>query len=199
MDVDDGDDTRADLEQTLHRITQLTDHVCNPGHAALAQAAQLLDGFISRHRHELTFENFPLPAGSDEALCSYELHGDARSGLTLWLQAMNAGVDSLVHDHGTWAVIVAVIGQERNRIYDRADNGSIADRATLALQREVVVSPGQPLVLDPGLFHSIHTAAGEPTLQLHLYGRNPDTVENRRVVDLASGRLVYLGVDPSSV
>ncbi len=185
---------QTNLDHTLHQIMQLVAQPDGPDGTALAQAADLLERFVSRHRADLSFEHFPLPAGTDEVLCSYELHCDVRTGLTLWLQAIRAGVDSVVHDHGTWAVIVAIAGQERNRIYQRTDDGSNADQATLALQSEVAVKKGQPLVLEQGLFHSIHTTAGEPTLQLHLYGRNPDTVEGRRIVDVQTGRLVYLGV-----
>jgi len=188
------DDSQVDLARTMHRIMQLIHRRRIAGETVLTQVGLLLDAFISRHRGELTFENFPLPQGSDAALNSYELYADERTGLTLWLQAIRAGVDSVVHDHGTWAVIVAIAGQETNRIYSRLDDQRIADRATLSLPHEVTVSPGRPLVLEQGLFHSIHTA-DEPTLQLHLYGCNPDQVEGRMIVEADSGRLVYLGAE----
>lgn len=190
----DSNAIQTDLDHTLHRIMQMTAQPEGPDCTAMAQAASLLEGFVSRHRAGLSFENFPLPTGTDDVLCSYELHCDPTTGLTLWLQAIRGGVDSVVHDHGTWAVIVAIAGQERNRIYRRTDDGSIADHATLVPQRELTVRQGQPLVLEPGLFHSIHTEAGEPALQLHLYGRNPDTVQGRSIVDAQSGRLVHLGI-----
>ena len=191
----DSDDIQTDLDQTLREIAQLTAQSDGPDSMALVHVAGLLEGFVSRHRAALSFENFPLPTGCDEALCSYELHSDVVTGLTLWLQAIRGGIDSVVHDHVTWAVIVAIAGQERNRIYRRTDDGSTPDHARLALQDELAVSEGQPLVLEQGLFHSIHTTAGEPTLQLHLYGRNPDTVQSRRIVDLQSGRLLQLGAE----
>jgi predicted metal-dependent enzyme (double-stranded beta helix superfamily) len=152
----------------------------------------LLTGFVERHRSVLTFESFPLPTGGDEALCSYELHSADATGLTLYLNAIRGGVDSVVHDHGTWAVIVAIAGQERNRIYRHLDDGSSPDRAVLELEREITVRAGQPLVLQEGQFHSIHTAAGEPALQLHLYGRPIDTINGRWIVDLQTSQLVYL-------
>ena len=189
----DSNAIQSDLDHTLHQIMHITAQHEGPGCTAMAQAASLLEGWVSRHRADLSFENFPLPAGMDDVLCSYELHCDPTTGLTLWLQAIRAGVDSVVHDHGTWAVIVAIVGQERNRIYRRTDDGSIADHAMLVLQREVAVKEGKPLVLEQGLFHSIHTLADEPTLQLHLYGRNPDTVEDRKIVDVQSGQLFCLG------
>lgn len=189
----DSNAIQSDLDHTLHQIMHITAQHEGPGCTAMAQAASLLEGWVSRHRADLSFENFPLPAGMDDVLCSYELHCDPTTGLTLWLQAIRAGVDSVVHDHGAWAVIVAVAGQERNRIYRRTDDGSIAGHATLVLQHDVTVKEDQPLVLEQGLFHSIHTLADEPTLQLHLYGCNPDTVEDRKIVDVETGRLVYPG------
>jgi len=188
----DTDVIQADLDRTLERIARLTARAEAPDSRVLMQVAGLLEGFALRHRADLSFENFPLPEGLDDALCSYELHGDDTRGLTLWLQAIRGGVDSVVHDHGTWAVIVAIAGQERNRIYHRTDDGSVADHARLVLQREAAVRQGRPLVLEQGLFHSIHTSKAEPTLQLHLYGRNPDTAEGRLIVDMQSGRLVRL-------
>lgn len=182
-----------DLHQTLARIAGLTAQPCPPQRAALAQAASLLAGFVQRYRPELSFENFPLPAAADEVLCSYLLYCEGDPGLTLYLNSIRGGVDSVVHDHGTWVVIVAIEGQERNRIYRRIDDGSQPDRATLELEREVTVCDGQPLVLESETFHSIHTGADQPALQLHLYGRPIDTISGRQIVDLQTGQLVHLG------
>lgn len=179
-----------DLERTLGRIAKLA--TAASGSAVLIEVAALLTGFVERHRSELTFESFPLPTGADEALCSYELHSADATGLTLYLNAIRGGVDSVVHDHGTWAVIVAIAGEERNRIYRHFGDSSSLDRVMLELEREIIVREGQPLVLEEGQFHSIHTAAGEPALQLHLYGRPIDTINGRRIVDLQTGQLVYL-------
>lgn len=166
-----------------------------PDKAVLERVAELLAEFVERHSVVLSFENFPLPAGAGEALCCYELHSEAATGLTLYLNSICGGVDSAVHDHATWAVIVAVEGRERNRLYRRMDDGSSADQAVLELEREVIARKGRPLVLEEGLFHSIHTAPHEPALQLHLYGQPVDRIDGRLVYDPQTGKLAYSGYE----
>jgi predicted metal-dependent enzyme (double-stranded beta helix superfamily) len=170
----------TDLAQTLARIKALT----APEPARLAEVAALLEGFVARHRAELSFEDFPLPSRDDDALCAYELHRDRQTGLTLNLNAIRGGVDSVVHDHGTWAVIAAIAGSELNRIYRPAEAGGLVP------EREATVRPGRPLVLEQGAFHSIHTE--QPTLQLHLYGQPIDTIGGRRIYDPRTGELLPL-------
>src|SRR5690625_74988 len=135
-------DIEADLRQTLTGITEQAAREREPDEATLAHIATLLEDFVARHRDDLSFEHFPLPTGSEEALSSYELHGDERSGLTLYLNAIRGGVNSVIHDHGTWAVIVGIAGSERNRIY-RYD----AARGAVSLEEEVTVRKGRSLVL----------------------------------------------------
>lgn len=172
-------DIEADLEQTLDHIHNLTASCVKPSRERLGEVATLLVDFVTRHQEQLTFEHFPEPSGSDEALCSYELHSDEKTGLTLYLNAIRGGVDSVIHDHATWAVIVGIAGRERNRIYREAS----ATPGKLSLEQETVVSQDQSLVLEAELFHSIHTNPGEPALQLHLYGQPIDRIGGRRLVD----------------
>jgi hypothetical protein len=195
----------TDLDQTMARILALWPAGAPPDHAAesaLQAAAQWLQDFAQRHRQALDFRAFPLPTGAGEALCSYELFQDPATGLCLSLNALNAGIDSAIHDHGSWAIIAAVHGRECNRIYQHQHlpDGTPDLDAPPRLEREVWVQSGQAngnghdrptLILAPTVFHSIHTT--EPTLQLHLYGRALDTLPQRRAYGLNSGRLTLLG------
>lgn len=180
-------DIETDLQQTLTRITRQIRAHPEPAGEVLTTIAALLAGFASRHGDSLTFGHFPLPAGDGDALCSYELHSDEASGLTLYLNAIRGGVNSVIHDHGTWAVIVGLRGQEKNRLY-RGDPA----QGALSLERVTIVSAGEWLILETGLFHSIHTAPSEPALQLHLYGQPIDRMEARRLVDPQSGEVVHV-------
>jgi predicted metal-dependent enzyme (double-stranded beta helix superfamily) len=184
-----------DLQRTLNGIVEILAPV--PDDTALQQVAALLAEFVERHRAGLSFEHFPLPTEAGDALCCYELQSEGAAGLTLYLNSIRGGVDSAVHDHGTWAVIVAIEGRERNRLYRRTDDGSDADRVALELEREVVVRKGQPLVLAKGIFHSIHTVANEPTLQLHVYGQAIDRISGRHVAELETGKLAHLPSEAS--
>lgn len=177
-------DITADLAQTLTDIRGITAGP-EPDRDELDAMAALLAGFAARHGEALTFEHFPLPGNHHDAMCSYEIHHEDGSGLTLYLNAIRGGIDSVIHDHGTWAIIVGLSGQERNRLYQ----GDPSD-GTLALEREAIVCQGDTLVLETGHFHSIYTT--EPALQLHLYGQPIDRMDGRRLVDPESGQTVYI-------
>src|SRR5699024_10065496 len=117
-------------------------------------------------------------------------------------------VNSVAHNHGTWAIIIGIQGQELNCLYRRAARGpalssgsvpaeplqaqdQVAD--TFALVSERAIGPGQALIIEKDDFHSIHTHPDQPTLQLHVYGRNPDAISERQVLDPMTGRLAGLG------
>lgn len=157
-------DIVADLQRVVASLAPA------PSEVALKRFATRLTHFVERHRATLTFDNFPLPLAAADALCCYELHGGEAAGLTLYLNAIHGGVSSSVHEHGTWAVIVAIEGQERHRIYRRKGPSS----EQYELLREVTVRRGEPLVLAQDLFHSMHTPIDRPALQLHVYGAPVD-------------------------
>ena len=187
-----------DLEQTLAQVLALlraqAPAPTPPGAHTLQAIAQQLQGFAQRQRHALGFADFPLPPGTGDAMSHYELFRDPDSGTTLYLNALRAGVDSAIHDHGTWAIIAALHGSECNRLYRPAleADGACQEDPPPQLAREVWVRPGEaPLILGPADWHSIHTT--EPALQLHLYGQPLDQLPPRRAYERHSGRLVWLG------
>lgn len=184
----DSEAAYSDLLRTLQRISRRLGASASP--ARLAEAAAQLESFVVRHRAVLSFEHFPLPAGEGEVMSTYELYRNQDTGPTLLLNAIRSGADSAVHDHGTWAVIVAIEGQELNRVYRQASEVGAGDRIELGQADEIVVRRGQPLVLEAGDFHSIHT--GAPTLLLHLYGRPLDAEGTRRIVDPQTGALTLV-------
>lgn len=121
----------------------------------------------------------------------YRLNPDDAAGEpALYLNSINPGKTTLPHNHTTWAVIVALSGQELNRVYRRSDDGSRPGRATLEQVREVVVQPGQPVSFLPDDIHSIHVTGDEPTLHFHLYGQPLETLSGRIGIDLATGEIV---------
>ena len=89
------------------------------------------------------------------------------------------GKATLPHNHETWAIIVAVEGQELNRVYRREDDGRDPGRASLVLEREVVVQPGTPVAFLGEDLHGIRVEGDSPTLHFHLYGRPLESLDNR--------------------
>jgi predicted metal-dependent enzyme (double-stranded beta helix superfamily) len=133
---------------------------------------------------------FPPPdASSGDTSTRYRLNPGS-NGIALYLNSLLPGKTTIPHNHDTWAVIAAVDGSELNRVYRRTDDGSDAERATLALEREVVVQPGTPIEFLPDDIHSIHVTGDAPTLHFHLYGRPLETLDGRLGFEPDSGRIV---------
>lgn len=76
------------------------------------------------------------------------------------------------HDHQTWGVVVGLEGRERNTGWRRLDDGSREGYAEIVPDREVIVTPGDTIRLMPDDIHSVRNEGTEPSLSLHIYGRN---------------------------
>ncbi|MNS83282.1 hypothetical protein D3C72_1170650 [compost metagenome] len=97
----------------------------------------------------------------------------------MYVNSLLPGKATLPHNHETWAIIVAVEGQELNRVYRREDDGSDPARARLALEREIVVQPGTSVAFLGEDLHGIRVEGDKPTLHFHLYGRPLESLEKR--------------------
>ena len=137
------------------------------------------------------FDAFPPPPTDDaDASSRYLLHEDSDKTFALYLNSINPGKTTPPHNHTTWAVIVALEGEELNRVYTRTDDGRDPERATLNLSQEVVVQPGTPIAFLDDDIHSIHVLGNKPTRHFHLYGRALETLTGRVGYDLATGRVL---------
>ncbi|NMG35779.1 cysteine dioxygenase [Azoarcus sp. TTM-91] len=144
---------------------------------------------LAQRRDLFSFADFPLPAPGAPLSTRYQLHVGEGQEYALYLQALLPGKKSVPHNHKTWAVIVAVEGEELNRIYQRSDDGSDPARGSLELLCEQVVRPGEPGLYLGDDIHSIHVVADRPALHFHLYGRALETLTERLAFDLESGRV----------
>ncbi|MGE8659176.1 MAG: cysteine dioxygenase [Achromobacter sp.] len=158
----------------------------------LAQVTSRLEQ-LAQQRALFPAAEFAPPAAGQGlgASTRYRLNPDDEAGApALYLNSINPGKTTLPHNHTTWAVIVALSGQELNRVYRRSDDGSQPGRATLEQVREVVVQPGQSVSFLPEDIHSIHVTGDAPTLHFHLYGQPLETLSGRIGIDLATGEIV---------
>jgi len=128
----------------------------------------------------------PLPAG-EKGSKRYLLQEEPDGRFAMYLLALNPGNETKPHDHTTWAVVVAVEGQEVNRVYRRVDDGNAPGKAKLELVREVTVEPGTGIALMPEDIHSIHTAGDKPTRHLHVYGLALEKLDQRVGYDMEAG------------
>lgn len=85
-------------------------------------------------------------------------------GPACYLVSDGISSNSPPHEHGTWAVIVGIAGNERNLVYSRGD-----DRR-MQVARDAVVGPGDTLVLDSAAIHSTTVVGTESTFHIHVYG-----------------------------
>ena len=127
---------------------------------------------------------FPPPVGPTNNL--YQIACDDDGRFALYVSSANRGKETPPHNHATWAVIVAVAGEERNRLYRRIDEPRSNDSVALEFLHEHTVKDGQPISLMPDDVHSIHIDRDEPTLHLHLYGRRLEDLKARLQFDIAT-------------
>ncbi|MCW3475890.1 cysteine dioxygenase family protein [Limobrevibacterium gyesilva] len=131
---------------------------------------------------------FPPPPNGDKGARRYLLQEDADNRFALYMNALNPGNETKPHDHTTWAVVVAVDGQELNKVY-RPEPGR------LEIDHEVMVEPGRGIALMPEDIHSIHTTGTVPTRHLHMYGLALEKLDNRMAYDMATGAAIPYNVN----
>ncbi|WP_250517637.1 cysteine dioxygenase [Caballeronia sp. INDeC2] len=154
---------------------------------ALAHIASALETLAARPEL-FSRDDFPPPdAASGDTSTRYRLNPGS-DGIALYLNSLLPGKTTIAHNHDTWAVIVAVEGSEVNRVYKRTDDRRDDERATIEVDREVIVEPGTPIAFLPDDIHSIHVTGAQPTLHFHLYGRPLETLSGR--LGFEDGRIV---------
>lgn len=158
--------------------------------AALDALSERLETLAREHAALFDARNFPPPQPeSGDTSTRYRLNpGD--EGIALYLNSLLPGKTTIPHNHDTWAVIAAVRGQEVNRLYERTDDRSDPDRATLEQRFEVIVRPGTSIAFLPEDIHSIHVTGSAPTLHFHLYGRPLETLTGRLGYEVETGKVV---------
>lgn len=160
-----------------------------PDRATLERVSARLQQ-LAAHADLFPVQEFAAPAPQSGATSSrYLLAQQPDESLALYLNVIIPGKATKPHNHGTWAVIVAVSGEELNRIYERRDDGSDPERADLEQVREYVVKPGSPINFMPQDIHSIHVDGAQTVRHFHLYGRALETLTDRLGFDLDTGKV----------
>lgn len=135
---------------------------------------------LAAQEHLFPSAEFQPPPAGEKGARRYLLQEDEGGRFALYLNALNPGNETKPHDHTTWAVVVAVDGEELNKVYAKRDGG-------LDLVREVVVKPGTGIALMPEDIHSIHTRGDRPTRHLHMYGLALEKLDKRMAYDPETG------------
>jgi predicted metal-dependent enzyme (double-stranded beta helix superfamily) len=162
-----------------------------PDRARLAAITARLEA-LAAQQALFTRTDFPPPDSGQGVGAStrYRLNADdGDEGLALYLNSLWPGKTTQPHNHTTWAVIVAVEGQEVNRLYERTDDRSNPAQAQIHLAREFTVQPGASIAFLPDDVHSIHVVGDSPTLHFHLYGKPLERLTGRIGIDAETGAI----------
>jgi predicted metal-dependent enzyme (double-stranded beta helix superfamily) len=183
--VDIAEARAAAVAATVDRIRAIeaSDGVTRPALERIR--AELMR--LAAQEHLFPSTTFPPPPEGQTGSNRYLLQEDAGNRFALYMNALNPGNETKPHDHTTWAVVVAVDGQELNKVYERIDDKSDPERCALRVREEIMVEPGRGICLMPDDIHSIHTTGNVPTRHLHMYGRALEVLDDRKAYDLASG------------
>ena len=145
---------------------------------------------LAAQEHLFPSSQFPPPPNGEKGSNRYLLQEDPGNRFALYMNALNPGNETKPHDHTTWAVVVAVDGQELNKVYERLDDGSDPAKCELRIREEIMVEPGRGICLMPEDIHSIHTTGSVPTRHLHMYGLALEKLDNRKGYDPETGAVV---------
>ncbi len=142
---------------------------------------------LAAQEHLFPTATFPPPPSGEKGARRYKLREDADGRFAMYMNALNPGNETRPHDHTTWAVVVAVEGQELNKVYRRTDDGSREGVAEIVHDHEITVEPGRGIALMPEDIHSIHTTGAMPTRHLHMYGLAIEKLDDRQAYDPETG------------
>ena len=100
------------------------------------------------------------------------LHEEPNHDLAVFAVAWLPDRGTPPHDHGTWAVVAGVDGDETNINWKRLGDGSKPGYAKIEEYHRVVAKPGQVMTFLPRDIHTVWNETDRVTLSLHIYGRH---------------------------
>jgi len=142
---------------------------------------------LSAQRDLFPLEDFPAPGPDDDRTSfMYRLAQDGDDRYALYAQASRGQVETPVHNHTTWAVVVGFDGQELNRFFERSDDG-------VTQVNDHMVEAGTGVAMLPDDLHSIHIDG--PALNFHCYGLALERLDEREYFNSKEGKWkIFKGV-----
>lgn len=116
------------------------------------------------------------------------LHEEPDHSLMVFAACFKPGKVTPIHDHGTWAVVAGVSGEETNTIFKRIDAGEKPGHADIEQRGAKTFGFGDVLCMPAGTFHTVTNNTDEVSVSLHTYGMNTNHTQ-RFQVDPDSGAL----------
>lgn len=153
--------------------------------SSLNEAKQELE-HLARRSELWSARNYPDPAPS-VSTSFYLVHRDAETGISLYINVMRPGERTPTHNHTTWACIASVDGEETNYLFERTDDRSQPDTATLVSKGVWSVVPGNPIGILPDDVHYVTNNSEVIVRHLHLYGKDVTDLKRRLMFDIHAG------------
>jgi 3-mercaptopropionate dioxygenase len=116
----------------------------------------------------------------------YPVHRAEDGRCSILVVVLRPGTPLPVHNHGSWAVIGVYKGREHETWYRRVDDGAVAGRARLEVDRTFVNERGAAGVVPDGRIHTVEAMDGAPAVSIHAYGTDIVT-QQRSEFDLHAG------------
>ncbi len=177
---------RQAIEKSIYKIQQVfASGVDIPN---LEQAKEILSNLASRVEL-FPRSDFPMPdKGQIER--TFLIYQEENGDYGLYVNSSLPGQQSRPHDHGgSWAIVVAVEGEELHKVYKTTTGQSDADSMPIKQAGELTVKPGSAISMMPDGIHSIHAVSDKPLLHLHLYGKSFPCQGQRKEYDLKTGEV----------
>ena len=114
----------------------------------------------------------PIHSNVEKGFSFNLLHEEPDHALAVALLSWLPSGATLPHNHGTWGIVVGLEGAEKNVFWRRIDDGSRAGYAELQRVGEMDCGLGQAVVLPSPTIHSVENTAAQPSVSLHVYGKN---------------------------
>ncbi len=126
--------------------------------------------------------------GNPDCYTRHLLHRDPQNRFVVLSLVWMPGQMTPIHDHSCWGVMGLVQNSLEEICYDRLDDGKRRDFAQLEQSRGTDVGKGGVAYLLPPYeeIHRIGNTSNQPTVSLHVYGRDLDEVN---VFDQATGKV----------
>lgn len=108
----------------------------------------------------------------DQGFGVHLLHEEPNHDLAIFAVAWLPGRGTPPHDHGTWAVVAGVDGDETNINWKRLDDGTKPGYAKIEEYHRVIAGKADVMSFLPNDIHTVINETKQVTLSLHIYGRH---------------------------
>jgi predicted metal-dependent enzyme (double-stranded beta helix superfamily) len=141
--------------------------------ALLEEARELSSRLmLMKHNWLRTYMMAP-PDPTGHPFSRHKLHEEPDHSLLVLVVTLGAGRHTAPHDHGTWALVAGLDGEETNRRWRRLGNDEVEALGDEPVDSATIVS------IPSGEVHSLHNDSAAPSVTLQVYGSNPEFTPHR--------------------